>query len=84
MRVRMNSNSPKPTMTVDEVADFLQISRSTVYKLVRAAELPGRKVGSKWRFSREVVEAWLLDTHSRHSELSIDSKDWVEKQVVQH
>jgi excisionase family DNA binding protein len=47
-------------MTVTEVATFLRLAESTVYKLAQEGELPGRKIGGKWRFSRKEIEALLL------------------------
>lgn len=46
-------------MTLNEVADYLRIPRSTVYKLAREGRIPGQKVGRQWRFRRAVVEQWL-------------------------
>ena len=44
-------------MTVSEVAGFLRLAESTVYRLAQEGELPGYKIGGRWRFSREQVEA---------------------------
>ena len=43
-------------LTVAEVAAFLRVNRSTVYKLIRRGELPAFKVGSDWRFNRTQIE----------------------------
>jgi excisionase family DNA binding protein len=32
-----------------------------VLELAEKQELPGRKVGEEWRFSREAIRAWLAD-----------------------
>ncbi len=45
-------------MTINELAQCLQRSRSTLYKLARKGSLPGRKVGGRWQFRREDVERW--------------------------
>ncbi len=42
-------------MTVEEVADFLKLSKITVYKLVKKGDLPGFRVGNSWRFRRETI-----------------------------
>lgn len=65
-----------PTMTIEEVADYLQISSSTVYKLARHGVLPGRKVGNNWRFSRAGIEEWLVADRVWYSHAtSNDTKD---------
>lgn len=56
----MYEANKSPTMTIEEVADYLQISPSTVYKLARHGILPGRKVGNNWRFLRAGIEDWLV------------------------
>jgi excisionase family DNA binding protein len=38
-----------------EVAKWLQLSRATVYKLIREGKLPAFRMGSDWRFSRKAI-----------------------------
>jgi excisionase family DNA binding protein len=49
-------------MTVVEVARFLRVPKSTVYKLARLGELPASKIGKHWRFLRRDIHQWM---HSR-------------------
>ena len=46
-------------MTVAEVAVYLRIPRSSVYKLAQNGKIPCQKVGRHWRFMRKAVERWL-------------------------
>lgn len=46
-------------LNVEEVAELLRISRHTVYRLAQRGDLPGRKIGRIWRFSRRGVEQYL-------------------------
>ncbi len=46
-------------MTIRQVADYLQLSQSTVYQLANKGELPGRKVGGGWRFVKAEIDEWL-------------------------
>jgi len=48
-------------MTVKEVADYLQIHTSTVYRLVDQRKLPAFKVGNGWRFKLLTIEQWRFD-----------------------
>ena len=50
---------PESIMTIDEVADYLKIPKSTVYKLAQEGKLPCQKVGRHWRFRRETIDQWL-------------------------
>lgn len=60
----MSKQTPD-VMTLNEVAEYLRIPRSTVYKLVREGRIPGQKIGRQWRFRRAVVEQWLGDEKQR-------------------
>jgi excisionase family DNA binding protein len=46
-------------MTVEEVAGYLRIPRSSVYKLAQQGKIPCQKVGRHWRFHRPTLESWL-------------------------
>ena len=43
-------------MTVDEVAEYLKLSKITVYKLTQKGEIPGFRIGSSWRYNRELID----------------------------
>lgn len=57
----MNEPTPDEVMTVKEVADYLRLAESTVYRLVKKGSLPGRKLGGNWRFSRKGLDEWLRE-----------------------
>jgi excisionase family DNA binding protein len=44
---------------IDELADYLKIPKSTLYKLVREGKIPAQKVGRHWRFHKEAIVRWL-------------------------
>jgi nitrogen PTS system EIIA component len=46
-------------LTLKQLADHLQLSERTVYRLLDRGELPGFKVGGHWRFRRAVVDYWM-------------------------
>jgi excisionase family DNA binding protein len=54
-------------LTIDDLALYLKIAKSTLYKLAQEGKLPGQKVGRHWRFHKEAVDAWLKDTRRRAS-----------------
>jgi len=47
-------------LTVNELADYLRVHRSTIYRLLKKSQLPGFKIGSDWRFNVEVIDEWRL------------------------
>jgi excisionase family DNA binding protein len=51
-------------LTPAQLAELLQVDEETVVALAERGELPARKLGEEWRFSRAAVLAWLGDEHS--------------------
>lgn len=45
--------------TIDELAEYLKISKSTLYKLAQMGTVPGQKVGKHWRFHKDAIDQWL-------------------------
>ena len=50
---------PKDVLNINELAGYLDIPKSTIYKLVREGKIPAQKVGRHWRFHKETIDAWL-------------------------
>ena len=46
-------------MTVEELAEYLRITKRTIYRLLKKRNIPAVKVGHKWRFDREAINDWL-------------------------
>ncbi len=47
------------TYTVPEIAALLGISRATAYAMLRAGEIPARRIGSRWIIACRRFNAWL-------------------------
>lgn len=53
---------PTAMMSTHEVAKYLNIHPSTLYRLLSRGEgPPSFKVGSDHRFRKEAVDAWILE-----------------------
>ena len=48
-------------MTIDEVADYLRVPVSSLYKLAQQGKIPASKVGRHWRFRREFIDQYIND-----------------------
>ena len=48
-----------PFLTTDEVMDYLHLNLKTVYRLVKAGQLPAVRVGRQWRFRKRDIDLWL-------------------------
>ena len=44
--------------TLEQVADFLGISKTTMYRWCKAKKIPCSRVGKLWRFDEEEVRQW--------------------------
>jgi excisionase family DNA binding protein len=53
----------EPLLSVEELAQMLQVTTGTIYRLVREDGLPGVRVGGQWRFRRDEFERWLDSRH---------------------
>jgi excisionase family DNA binding protein len=53
-----SANEPE-VLTLEQLADMLQVDEKTVRSLAAKGDLPGRKLGPDWRFSRNAVLEWL-------------------------
>ena len=48
-------------LTLKDLADYLNISRRTVYRLLNGESLPAYRIGKNMRFKREDIDEWLKD-----------------------
>jgi excisionase family DNA binding protein len=46
-------------LTAQELAVYLRVNRSTVYRLLKRGELPGFRIGSEWRFHVDEINRWF-------------------------
>src|SRR5215216_3072370 len=58
-RADFRPNPAPEVLTLAQVAELLQLEPGAVAELAATGELPGRKIGDDWRFSRAAVLAWL-------------------------
>ena len=54
-----------PVLTVNELSDYLKVHPSTIYRLLKAGQLPAFRIGSDWRFNVEEIERWLAEREQR-------------------
>jgi len=46
-------------LSVDEIAEYLGVSRDTIYAWLSNKSLPGHRVGRLWKFKRAEVDQWV-------------------------
>jgi excisionase family DNA binding protein len=65
MVVRDSKNEMAPILTLEDVAGYLRVHPSTIYRMVKMKQLPAFKFGRDWRFNKESIERWRVDAERR-------------------
>ena len=68
----MNRNK---SLSTQEVADILHVSKSTIYDLIRRGEIHSYKIGRKVRFTQDDVDAYIARSRHEHSTRPVRSVD---------
>jgi len=55
------------SLSTQEVADILHVSKSTIYDLIRRGEIHSYKIGRKVRFTQDDVDAYIARSRHEHS-----------------
>jgi excisionase family DNA binding protein len=56
---------PPEVLNSEQAGQLLQIDEAIVVELAESGKLPGRKLGTAWRFSRAALVAWLATPEKR-------------------
>ena len=46
-------------LTMQQAAEYLQVSVRTLQRMVATGEVPGRQVGRQWRFDQAQLREWV-------------------------
>lgn len=59
-------------LDADEVAKLLKLNEQTVKRLANRGEIPGFKIGGRWRFRREAIEEYIRRLEQQQSDQQRD------------
>ena len=48
-------------LTVEEICDYLQVTKDTIYKWISTRAMPAHKVGKRWMLQKSEVDQWIRD-----------------------
>lgn len=48
-------------LTLEEVANYLRVTKRTLYRLAQEGALPAFKLGGTWRFRRDELNQWIIE-----------------------
>ena len=55
------NNQPEGWVNLSEAAAHLQVSKSFLYQKGQSLGIPRAKLGSKYRYKKSELDAWLTD-----------------------
>ena len=55
------------SLSTQEVADILHVSKSTIYDLIKKGEIHSYKIGRKVRFTQDDVDAYIARSRHKHA-----------------
>jgi len=53
-------------MTIEDLADYLKVTRRTIYDWLKQNKIPAVKLVGQWRFKKDKIDAWL-DNQSQNN-----------------
>ena len=64
-------------LSVKSMAEMLNVSEKTIYRMIRNEIIPCFRVGGQWRFDRREISSWIEDTRafSPHTDVKDLSKE---------
>ena len=63
------------SLSTQQVADILHVSKSTIYDLIRKGEIHSYKIGRKVRFTQDDVDAYIARSRHEHSTRPVKNID---------
>lgn len=60
-----DANVQRDILTIEEAAELLGVSVKTFNKVLHTQDLPARKIGREWKFSRAALIAWVGSGRSK-------------------
>ena len=63
------------SLSTEEVAQILHVSRSTIYDLIKKGEIHSYKIGRKVRFTQDDVDAYIARSRHEHSTRPVKNID---------
>ena len=50
---------PEPWLSADDIADYLGVTKDTIYAWIADKGMPAHKVGRLWKFQTSEVDGWV-------------------------
>lgn len=70
-------------LTMEQAAEYLQVSTRTLQRMVADGRIPGRQVGSQWRFDRDQLREWVRGEESSPAEKELAERKISQRELVE-
>jgi len=50
-----------PLLNLEELAEYIGVSNTTVYRYIKQKKIPAIKIGHLWKFRKESIDTWLRE-----------------------
>jgi putative molybdopterin biosynthesis protein len=71
----------KEMLTADDLAEYLQIHKNQIYRLVKEKRLPGSRITGKWLFPKRLVDEWIINS-AKETANSLEKEAVSENRIV--
>ena len=51
----------KDVMSIKELSEYIGMSKSKIYQLIKIKKIPASKIGRQYKFSKDVIDEWLKE-----------------------
>ena len=65
LNVRGAGEAPDVTMTLRDVAQYLEVESKIVDEWAKQRKMPGRNENGNWLFSKAAVDRWIQEENAR-------------------
>lgn len=55
-------------LSVEEIAEYLGVSKDTVYAWINKRNMPAQRIGRLWKFKTDDVDGWVRSGGSAETE----------------
>lgn len=57
-------------LSVEEIAEYLGVSKDTVYAWISKRSMPAHRIGRLWKFKAEEVDVWVRSGGAAENEVA--------------
>lgn len=54
-------NNQTTIMTVKDLAQYLKLHETSIYRMCKEKQIPAHRIGSNWRFRKDEIDHWFLE-----------------------